>query len=564
MVMNPRRSLIPLLVIVCLLMTDFAPRFADAAAKKKTQGVDEAAERMHPIRMQSINGGRLAESNIDRGNGEETVALWVSDDTKQVRGVILSMHRASEAYRTDLHALARAMDYAVYGTLIRWDDDEIRLPLHLARLGEELEHPEVASVPWVGWGVSRNVKAQLDVARKWHAAGQPDRYLCFIFAGGPGPGLKLDKEDDLALFRDIPILTVNGSKDPFVHEMEWQTKIYPKIREKRLPYTVAVDWGEGHALTQGLVLAAPFIDAARTRRVPEGWSPNQGLPELKPFTYDAGYLVGSGQWEGEVDSRRKPIGFYKGDLDQAVWVPDANTAAVWIALHKKNPAADPPRVHDARDLITTYLQPKPDATSLSIVDFGNTTPFTPDSEHADAVDDRGNPQPTGDPTSDISKGFGYYIAWGDSDITPMREGRFPPRFIAQGEVIDIEAGHDAGRAADAPARVIQLPDTTRGTLDALTLTDIDAVATQPGPPPTAAAPPTAPTPAALDALAVALVEKLSDRYLQQSNAAAKLIQEHSSSLAPSLRRMIDEGRIEDDAVRARVEGWIESATATDV
>ena len=371
-----------------------------------------------PIRVVDCNDGRRAHRYLEDRRGGQDVALWVASETKVVRGLLLSLHQGSEAYRTDLQQLARAMDFAVAGTLIRWDGFEQVLPDQFAKLSSELGHPEIANVPWVGLGVSRNVGALLNFAR----LGQDGRMLCFLFAGGPGAGIKLDDSEDVKRFSTIPILSVNGPADPFVDGMNWQHKVFPQIRKKELPFTVAVDWGEGHSFKEGLVLAAPFIQAVYDHRVPADADQTKGPIELKPMRYEDGWLVGPVNWDDTFGPELAKVSEFKGDKQQAVWLPDERTGQVWRAFHaKEEPAVE---VYQGK------LAVKPQHAGHELV---------------------------------VSERDAVSIAWTVKDKQPATQ----PVLVVNGVIVDIDAGHRAGQQANTPANAIQLGEEAGKTLETL-------------------------------------------------------------------------------------------------
>jgi len=284
------------------------------------------------IQETAFNGGKVYYRDLEDKGGGQNIALWIADETRTVKGIFLSLHTGSEAWRTDLHAWARAHDFAVMGTLIRWDGYEKVLPDQLLKLGEAAGHEEVVNVPWVVNGISRNVGALLQYRL---LDPNEDRILCFLFGGGPGTGVRIGDEAKLRPFRHIPILTVNGSEDPFVGNMEWQYKVYPRIAKAKMPYTVAVDWGGGHAPQKPNAMYWPFVEAVMEVRYPKDANPRAGIVKLKPFPYEDGWLFSPIDFKKQFGKHLTRVRNFEGDPAQAVWFPDEHSAHVWNAYHAK-------------------------------------------------------------------------------------------------------------------------------------------------------------------------------------------------------------------------------------
>lgn len=290
-----------------------------------------------PIAVEELNSGRIARRKLHHEDRQDQeVALWIPDGVKEIRGILVHMHHASQAVRPDFHEFARTQGFAVYCMLVRWTNFHIVLPDQLAKLGAELGHPEVANVPWAAIGGSRNVAAlrcyvQLDPNK--------NRLLCILANGGPGIALDLQDPEQMSLFKGIPIISVTGSDDPVVEGMDWVKKVYPEIRSAGLPWAAAPDWnGDHHCKTYDAVYW-PFIMATMSVRYPADAAPSQDVVRLKPFPRDRGWLVGPVNWDDPGHENAVPASDYLGDPKQAVWLPDAYTVAAWRAYVARKPVA---------------------------------------------------------------------------------------------------------------------------------------------------------------------------------------------------------------------------------
>ncbi|MCC5850108.1 MAG: hypothetical protein JJU29_18645 [Verrucomicrobia bacterium] len=288
-----------------------------------------------PIEIRKVNGGRLAWRFLgDRGDGAQNLGLWIAEETETVRGVVFSLHNGTEAYLEDLHAFCRQENFALYAALIRWADFELVLPDQLAKLSGALGHPEIPNVPWAVIGGSRNVGALLNFTRL--DAHRDQRILCMLFNGGPGPGLNLGDTPvrgqtlpDAEIFAGIPMLTVNGAKDPYTDHMKWQTDVYPRIRARNFSAAVAADWNAGHARQRADVLYFPFILEAYNHRVPKDHDFRDGPVTLKPFRFEDGWMTEPIDWDNPATGEMKPA----ADGPDTVWLPSREFGELWNRFH---------------------------------------------------------------------------------------------------------------------------------------------------------------------------------------------------------------------------------------
>jgi hypothetical protein len=289
------------------------------------------------IRLVRLNGGRLATRGLAQPDrADQCVALWIPDGVPTVRGAIVELHRASVAARTDYHAVARTLGFAVFGALVRWANFTKVLPDQLGKLAAALGHPEVANVPWALVVGSRNVAAAASFVRQ---DPNPHRLLCLLTNGGPDVAVDLSDARAVARFRGVPVMTVNGTEDPYVEGLDWFRAPYPRIRAARLPWCAAPDWGGGHAGRTNGALYWPFVVAALAARYPRDADPRRGRVRLRPLRERQGLLLGPVDWDD-------PPGDGAGSLApppragvrrETVWFPSAAVAAVWRAYAARAP-----------------------------------------------------------------------------------------------------------------------------------------------------------------------------------------------------------------------------------
>jgi len=322
------------LFTVAVAMICLVASFSRAAAPAEPQVCPPPEE--GPIVVKDVNGGKLAERLLYTADrNDQKVALWLPDEIREIRGVVIEMHQSQVAYCRDMQQFARGIGFGVYAMLIRWADFEKVLPDQIAELGKAIGHPEMGNVPWAVIGGSRNAGALCMYARK-----DPNRILCVLMNGSPGHNMNLADPDDMRTFRATPLFAVNGSADPFVNgACNWFKGAYPPVMKARLPYGGAITWGGGHGATDNHVMYWPFVEAAVAARYPKDASPLAGPVRLKPLSYDSGWLVGPVNWDDPGGETAAPVAQYKGDIARATWLPDARTVAVWRAYMVRQPAA---------------------------------------------------------------------------------------------------------------------------------------------------------------------------------------------------------------------------------
>ncbi len=431
-----------------------------------------------PIRTFKVNDGTIAHRYLEDKGGGQDVAVWIADETKVVRGVLLCLHQGSEAFRTDYQQLARSMDFALFGTLIRWADFEKVLPDQLAQMGKALGHEEVSNVPWACLGGSRNVGALLNFARL-HPDEQ-NQILCFLFNGGPGTGLRLDKQkpkkgepvaegpSDVERFATIPIMTVNGTADPFVAGMKWQLSQYPKLRKHNLPNGVCIDWGCGHAPQNGFAMWWPFVKAVYAHRVPKDADPTKGRIKLKPMRYEDGWLVGPVDWKAQWGDKAAPVKAWKGETKGTVWLPNEDCVRVWRSM--VSPVEDvsvitgtPGEGVDPGPVQLVIGAERPELERILAAD--KPFVFHSDTKPAFATAKR-NGRFWRWPAA-ATLGSGQHTVWAELCDAKGEQRLTRPVLIVNGEQVRWQEGRRAAEIAMQPLNIIQLDDEAKRAIEML-------------------------------------------------------------------------------------------------
>lgn len=445
-----------MLCIAAITLIDLGATFADGPSPLSPPDIKESL-----MRVEKVNGGTLVYRDLEDIRGGQNAALWIADETKTVKGILFSLNNGYDTYETHMQQCARSLDMALYSSLIRWSDFHTVLPDQLEKLGKKLDHPEVSNVPWVILGGSRNVGASIQFARM-----RPDRQdllLAMLWNGGPGTGINLGKKPraweydsegnaphSKDVFQTIPMMTVNGSVDPFVSGMAWQTQQYPKLREHDLPAGVAVDWGCGHSPQEGWMIWWPFVKAVMAHRYPHDADPTVARVNLKPMRYEDGWLIGPVDWKEKWGEKMAPVKDWQGDTANTIWLPDQNTARVFQAM-----------VSQVDDVMIEVRGEGADSDQLlRLVGLGTKT--ARDIQwHSDSQENIGLAKLE----QAVQKGF--HTVWASFTDAQGARKFTQPIMIVHGQRVRWQDGYEARRQASKPINAIQLPANQKQTLQAL-------------------------------------------------------------------------------------------------
>ncbi len=285
--------------------------------------------------------------------------LWVPPGVKTLRGVIVHQHGCGEgscksgltgAYDLHWQALAKKHGCALLSPAYeqpegaecqKWCD-----PRHgsaaafqraLADLGRQSGHPELATVPWALWGHSGG----------GHWAGGmvmlfPERVAAAWLRSGV-PLLEADpKRANIAPHRvpaaalEVPIMCNLGTKEGvsvkdgrFAGVWPANEAFFRALRGRGGLVSVAVDPRTSHECGNQRYLAMPWLDACLALRLPTA---NGGA--LRPMPRDGAWLAALGGGEAVA------AGKFRGDMREAIWLPDEAVARAWMHYVKDTEVPD--------------------------------------------------------------------------------------------------------------------------------------------------------------------------------------------------------------------------------
>ena len=274
--------------------------------------------------------------------------LWYPDDVARLRGVVMLVPGSNGDGRSMTEAatwreLASRHEFALLGLRItdkRHDQMFLEHYVDVSKgsgqavldalvvLAERSGHPELATAPWVSWGMSAGGQFNYEMAL-W----QPDRTIAFILNKGgvyytalaneaarQVPGLLFVGETDLAFRNDI----IRG--------------IFSVNRRAGALWALVEEPGVGHAVNRSQDLAIMFFDEVIPLRLPATAGAN-GAVELSPLDPESGYYGSLDTWRFEAvvdaDPPRVPV----------AWLPTERIAAAWQQVrrgepfHEREPAA---------------------------------------------------------------------------------------------------------------------------------------------------------------------------------------------------------------------------------
>lgn len=361
-------------------------------------------------------GGTVTEVHYPAGTEEGTLQfavtyrLWVPDDAKTIRGVIIHQHGcgsgAGEGGKTaadDLQwqALAAKWDCALLGPSIEqpegsncrlWCDPNNgsadRLLEALDDLAEKTGHAELKTVPWCLWGHSGGAFW----ASIMHAM-YPERIVAIWFRSGTAlnaweKGEVKMPESTPAMF-EVPMMLNPGIREEgdnrFGGLYSGSVKMFYQYRDKGAPIGFAVDPKSHHDCGTSRYLAIPFFDHALAARLPEPGSETQTLRKLK---LDGGTSYRAAFRSADV----APLSQYEGDPREAVFLQNEDVARAY-----------------SQYITTGYVEdttPPPSPTNLEIADVPN-----------------GQVKLTWDAPADLESGLaGFLIQQGGKTVAKLPEG----------------------------------------------------------------------------------------------------------------------------------------------
>ncbi len=281
--------------------------------------------------------------------------LWIPDDIKTVRAVIVHQHGASipaaqsgatSAYDLHWQALARKWDCVLLGPSYHVLNDAIDLTpggaelwfdprngserVFLRALDEfatKSGHPEIATVPWCLWGHSgggiwANVMSIL----------HPDRVLAAFLRSGTAAMFRskhefIQPEVPPGVY-EIPTMVNFGVGER--GNLPWDGSIatFQEYRAQGAPIGLAPDPRTGHFCGDSRYLAIPFFDACLQMRLTE-WN-----KILRPIDLSSAWLA------TPFGDTAVPAAEFKADPNKAAWLPNEATAKIWMEYVRTGTVSD--------------------------------------------------------------------------------------------------------------------------------------------------------------------------------------------------------------------------------
>jgi len=281
--------------------------------------------------------------------------LWIPDDIKTVRAVIVHQHGASipaaqsgatSAYDLHWQALAKKWNCVLLGPSYHVLNDAIDLTPGGAELwfdprqGSErvflraLDEfaiksglPEIATVPWCLWGHSGG-GIWANVMSILHS----DRVLAAFLRSGTAVMFRsrpefIQPEVPPAIY-EIPTMVNFGVGERGNRPWEGSLATFQEYRAQGAPIGFAPDPRTGHFCGDSRYLAIPFFDACLQMRLTE-WS-----KILRPVDLSCAWLA------TPFGDTAMPAADFKGDSNKAVWLPNGATAKIWMEYIRTGTVGD--------------------------------------------------------------------------------------------------------------------------------------------------------------------------------------------------------------------------------
>lgn len=247
-------------------------------------------------------------------------SVWIPAGVKTVRSAMCNPFSRDEGVGKHWKAMCRHWKFAYVQT----DFDAVKkeefslLTTALVELAAKSGHPEIARMPLCFTGMSRGGGMSMQLGEL-----MPERTIASVPVC-----LEVGPASDAT--RKIPVLTVFGEKDG--SQMAKLLAKLPIERKQGARWSIAVQWGRGHEFGQANNLSFVFLDDVIARRVPQETTAGKPV-QLKDFPLEDGWLSDPASWG--KDGRRPTIdGWknFKGEREQACWLPSQRSAAVWQAF----------------------------------------------------------------------------------------------------------------------------------------------------------------------------------------------------------------------------------------
>ncbi len=300
-----------------------------------------------------------------------TYTLWIPEGVKTLRGVIVHQHGAgmtaskegsTAAYDLQWQALAKKWDCALMGPCyhvlndgdwgaagsIYWMDprrgSEKTFLKSLDDFAAKTGHPELKTVPWVLWGHSAG-GIWSDIMSTLH----PERVVAVYCRSGTQPvfadrPLQVPPTTLTPAVCGIPIMLSCGKKEAWITDKLLMT--FKRYRAEGATIGFAHDPRTEHECGDSRYFAIPYFDNCLAMRLPDKGSKDQ---TLKPVDASKGWLAG-------VDSDTPvPAAEFKGDVKEAVWLPNEAVAKAYAEYVKTGAVGDttpPPAPFNVKARVT--------------------------------------------------------------------------------------------------------------------------------------------------------------------------------------------------------------------
>jgi hypothetical protein len=283
-----------------------------------------------------------------------TYRLWLPENVKTVRGVIVHQHgcgvgacKGGETAAQDLHwqALAKRWDCALLGpSYHQGEKDNCRLwcdPRNgsaqtflkgLADLAGQTKHPELVKAPWCLWGHSGG--------GFWASLMQtmyPERIVAIWLRSGTAFSAwergEIARPEFPGAALTVPVMCNPGMKENgdkrFNGAWTGTLAMFKAYREQGAPIGFAPDPHTGHETGDSRYLAIPFFDACLALRLPA----RVGQP-LKPVDMKQAWLAPL------LGDDVQPAAQFSGTVKESVWLPNAPVAKAWLEYVRIGDVAD--------------------------------------------------------------------------------------------------------------------------------------------------------------------------------------------------------------------------------
>lgn len=435
------------------------------------------------------NGDQILQANnTDRQNKPtdkptpSRTRIFIPGNHKVLRAIIFDLGYTYTCDSTDLQAIAREEGWAIVSCLLRYKYGTDLLQRALADFAERTGHPELVNLPLFPMGFSRNGSRAWDMAEEL-----PDRVAGLALGGNPGIPANFKNPARIELARHLPVLTVVGSRDPFVDYDKgparfWHNTHYLTIRQQTdVTWGMQIGWGYGHGWEGSWTPFTVFFQETLRVRCAGG-------PKMKSIPFAAGWLAEYG-WQSDWPEIA-PVNEFKGDATKAIWLPTANVAHVWRAYQVEKPKVTLALTGAPSNLTLTATAP----AATTAVEFYDRAQLLGIAKAAPFVLT----------TDQLLTGVRtvYAVAITPAGKTPSR-----PVTLAAGQALDWQVGLADQQRAELPENVARLtPEQRRNLLGALGVAGHK------------------PEEAELTALRQALETLAKDPFIEQRSAAAKLLE----------------------------------------